>query len=195
MKPHQRAFHGFARPLLGVAAAISVATLASFAHADQFIGPISEEAANHRGPCGPDEGISGMMCTGRYCDNLYIYCESLSPGIIDNDAPTYNGTWADSLPGMPSDCGEDGIAIGVLCRDSYCGSVELLCKPLLRHFDAQGPVTCSTGLPYFSDEQPFCWLSGADGVGGSFLNALECTGNHCDNMYASSGIFGPTRGH
>ena len=187
MKPYRSSHHRSASLALSAAIIVWAVTLAPLSHADQFIGPISEETANHRGPCGVDQAITGMQCTGSYCDNLYIYCAD-SPGLIDNSAPAFFGGWVTAVWQGYSDCGVDGVAVGVECFGSYCSWLRLVCKPLLRRFDGHGNYTCSTGLQYFSDEEPFCSFNG------SYLQELGCNGDYCDNVFPITANYLPSRG-
>lgn len=147
------------------------------------VGPISDESSHNRDRCPLNQGIFGMQCTGRYCDNIYLYCDRLPANVtldyehqwrtdwFSEESPNSWG-WCDSgnfhpLPGEP---GLPGIVTGIACSNDYCDNMQLECTALKTgHF-----TTWATGATFSDEDVAKFWSSPLVGLG--------CTGRYCDNL-------------
>jgi hypothetical protein len=154
----------------------------SSAVVDSWIGPFSEEDGMNAGGCGTaNVAVTRALCTGKYCDNISLYCEkvpagtSLAPGFGTPWISEESDEWGDrnvaycEAPGTGT---INGIMNGILIEGQYADDIALHCGRV-----KTGTLTnCSwTG-----------WTSEEDGVldfgNGRFAAGVACRGKYCDQM-------------
>lgn len=151
-----------------------------------------------------DEAAVGFNCTGQFCDNISMLCETFNSGISllpssDYWTPWFSeetgpsggdvGTTGDPLnagicrshvPGV-IDTGPPGVMSGAHCSGKYCDNMQLECDAPVKYNGAGTPVLatatrCHTAGPY-SEE------NGAQDFGANqYITAITCTGKYCDNL-------------
>jgi len=76
--------------------------------------------------CG-DNLVTGMRCTGGYCDNIRLRCSSQR--FDTGNRRWQNWTWDGNF--IPSArCGYNQVITGVACKDSWCGKISIECTTL-----------------------------------------------------------------
>jgi len=111
--------------------------------------------------------ISGMDCSGRYCDKVRLGCD-YSVG-MDHGASHRNSWFSDDSESV---CSSGQFVTAVQCKGRYCDDMRITC----------------TSVP--STRQSNCrWLGRfSDGSGqqvfpeGARLTGLACTGRYCDDL-------------
>jgi hypothetical protein len=158
------------------------AMLACFGTLPAFAKPISEETPPTS--CG-NKLVTGIKCTGKYCDNIAPICGSSVHEIYDIrwsgfvseegsavascnvSNPYERGDWPD---------GEPAFITGFSCKGKYCDNVALECVALRDAFPASlGGKSCMwTG--WVSEETPTLRFKK------NFAAIrMSCKGKYCDN--------------
>jgi len=149
-----------------------------------------------------NESAVGFGCSGSYCDNIRLLCEThqsgmtmdpssqtltawfseegaLPPGIGSNQPTANQGVCRFFVPGT-IDSFRPGVVGGAHCSGSYCDNLQLECELPVK-FDSAGtavPATadsCHSVGPY-SEEQ------GSQDFGANqYIYSVTCTGSYCDN--------------
>jgi hypothetical protein len=121
--------------------------------------------------CPNGQAVQGIDCTGDYCDNLALYCETTG-------RTSGYSTWVPYFSEEGSGTADEGHCnssdmwvSGINCKGSYCDDLTLRCTQLINSW----PGTCWWS-GWFSEEQaPFY------ATGGAFIKGVECDGDYCDN--------------
>jgi len=150
-----------------------------------------------------DEAAVGFGCSGSYCDNIRMLCETFNNGITLLPSSDYHTAWF-SEEGAPSgDIGSTGdpanggfcestltgtidsfqpaVMSGAHCSGKYCDNMQLECDKPVKYDGAGTPVQatptrCRTAGP-FSDE------NGSQDFGANqYISSITCTGKYCDNL-------------
>lgn len=149
-----------------------------------------------------DEAAVGFGCSGQYCDNIRMLCETFNDGISLNPSSDYHTAWF-SEEGLPPDVGTTGIPpnmgvcesgitgtidstqpsvmSGAHCTGKYCDNMQLECDTPVKYNTAGTPVQatptrCRSAGP-FSEE------NGSQDFGANqYVSAILCTGKYCDNL-------------
>jgi hypothetical protein len=135
--------------------------------------PISEETPP--ATCARGSFISGIRCTGRYCDNIQISCArfrdaALGPGIWT--------AWVSEEQGSRA-CPQKHLIAGLKCRGKYCDNISLYCVEV-KNMRAD---SCRD-TRYVSEERggSLSFLEGIDVAGQMrFARSMRCSGRYCDN--------------
>jgi hypothetical protein len=137
----------------------------------ETLGPISEETPP--ATCNPGAFISGIRCTGSYCDNITISCAPFRGAALGRASWT---AWVSEEQGL-RECPPNHLIAGLACRGSYCDNVSLFCVEVTN----MRAVNCSN-TPYVSEENGGT-LSFFSDVAGQmvFARAMRCSGRYCDN--------------
>ena len=160
---------------------------------------ISEENGGPWAFCGPtNQAISGVRCSGSYCDNVSVRCETLPYGITmqhfsvsetfseeDNGIGTTSSEgwyrYDDSNSHVCKWAGSSGIMTGFRCQGRYCDNITLECATPMTHFAGvtePAELTDCSWSAYYSEEDP--WF--AYGVGANrYISGVRCQGRYCDN--------------
>ena len=112
--------------------------------------------------------ISGMECSGRYCDSVRLGCDySLGS---DHVSSRWKGWFSDTSESL---CDKGQFVTAVQCKGRYCDDLRLSCSSV--------PSTLVQSncrwLGWFSDgsgKQVF--------LEGTRLTGLACTGRYCDDL-------------
>jgi hypothetical protein len=87
----------------------------------QVLGPISEETPP--AVCWAGWFVSGIRCTGRYCDKIEITCTKI---------PGARTPWVSEESSSPAWCGPGpNLIAGFACNGSCCNNISLYCVPLV----------------------------------------------------------------
>jgi hypothetical protein len=121
--------------------------------------------------CPNGQAVQGVDCTGGYCDNVAIYCETTGR------ASGYS-TWVPYFSEEGSGTADEGHCLGadmwltgVNCRGTYCDDLTLRCTQLTNSSGG----TCWWSGWYSEEQAPFY------ATGGAFIKGIECDGDYCDN--------------
>ena len=114
--------------------------------------------------------ISGMECSGRYCDSVRLGCDySLGS---DHVSSRWKGWFSDG-DNSKSLCDKGQFVTAVQCKGRYCDDLRLSCASVPSSLVQSN----CRWLGWFSDEngkQVF--------PEGTRLTGLACTGRYCDNL-------------
>lgn len=136
--------------------------------ADDWTASTSEEEGDASPAVCSSGLVSGLRCSGRYCDNIALKCNnSLSPG---------HRAWSSYISDEGSTevvCPDGRFVDGVRCTGRFCDNVSVRCAEAP---DLQ-PNSCYWA-PSLSEEN-----SGTIDFGsGTYLKGLRCSGRYCDNV-------------
>jgi hypothetical protein len=149
---------------LVVAGLLLLAPLQGFA--DFWTGYTSEEYPPAR--CHQGGIMSGVACTGGYCDNMALLCSQTSyPYALRFWSPYISEEAPNSYI-----CPSGGFITALDCNGGYCDNLAVECTPLVN----RGRRACYwTGS--ISEE-------GAELIfpAGYYAAGLRCTGRYCDNV-------------
>jgi hypothetical protein len=160
---------------------------------------VSEEGGGPASICTAwDEAAVGVGCSGRYCDNVRLLCETLPFNITLDPATDYwtnyfseehddlaqwqsSGwyPWSDENYRICHRTTTAGLVSGITCQGSYCDNVAIECtKPVKYVGDTRYAVdvTNCSWTPWQSEEQgsrDFGW--------NRYITGVECQGSYCDN--------------
>lgn len=192
----------FFRVALVFNAFVVAAIVAKNAHAGHYWTQwVSEE---HGGPpvscSASNEASAGFACSGNYCDNIAILCNTLPFNLTLNPASVYwtpsfseedSGIASQSSEGWYRNDGDTyevchrsahpGLVIGTRCKGSNCDNISLKCaQPILWRYGKQYPVrrvkNCGwTG--WFSEERQGIVEFGSN----RYITGVRCQGRYCDN--------------
>jgi hypothetical protein len=141
--------------------------------AAESLGPISEETPP--AICDPGAFISGIRCTGGWCDNIQISCARF------RNATLGRGSW---MPWVSEEqgrreCPPNHLVAGLACRGSNCDNISLYCLEVTN----MRADSCRD-TRYVSEEQggSLSFLEGIDVAGQMiFARSVRCSGRYCDN--------------
>jgi hypothetical protein len=148
-----------------------IAVMAWRPAAADSLGPISEETPP--ATCNPGSFISGIHCTGSYCDNVAISCALFRGAALGQASWT---AWVSEEQGL-RECPQNHLIAGLACRGRYCDNLSLYCVEVTN----MRAVNCSNTREV-SEEQGGR-LSFFSDVAGQmvFARAMRCSGRYCDN--------------
>ncbi|WP_196158542.1 NPP1 family protein [Reinekea sp. G2M2-21] len=116
--------------------------------------------------CTGDRVVTGIQCSGRYCDNKRLKCCSL-PSVTPHGGQWTSNWISEESPN--SWAWDDAALVGLSCSGRYCDNLKLI---LRNHLAPAGSWTKA-----FSEEQ---------GLGqcakGSYVAGIRCTGDYCDDL-------------
>jgi hypothetical protein len=136
--------------------------------ADDWTASTSEEQGEASPAICGSELVSGLRCSGRYCDNVALKCSrqevlgerSWSPYISDEG----NGQFI---------CPDGRFVDGVRCSGRYCDNLSVRCAEA-----PQLEAKRCYWAPAISEEN-----SGTIDFGsGTYLKGVRCSGRYCDNV-------------
>jgi hypothetical protein len=189
----------FASSLLAVAALLG----ASSAHAALYwTNWVSEEGGGPVTYCANwDESAVGLGCSGNYCDNVRLLCETLPNGMALNPATDSYSKWfseeefqedyvvingvdwynhfGDNFHVCQYPGAKPGVVAGIHCSGRYCDNVQLECVQPAKHdgssFVPAGATSCAWSA-WYSEEQ-----GSVDFGANRYITGVECSGSFCDN--------------
>lgn len=167
VRPARRPPRPSALRLLGalvVAGLLLLAPLESFA--DFWTGYTSEEYPPVR--CHQGGLMSGVACTGRYCDNMALLCSQTSYAyalrfwspFISEEAPN------------SFICPNGGFITALDCNGRYCDNLAVECAPLVN----RGRTACYWTAAISEEGAELLFPAG------DYAAGLRCTGRYCDNV-------------
>jgi hypothetical protein len=148
------------------------------AHAQYWTPRVSEETPPQS--CGPNNEdnlvlVSDIWCAGRYCDDMYLLCESpttTGPGVAPGIP--YRTIW--KLPVSeeqgPSICPDNSYMSGIKCIGRYCGAIQIECTY------TSGRTDNCQWSPQFSEEQGDTPRPSPN----AYIHGIQCLGSNCDNI-------------
>src|SRR5262245_38786767 len=148
-----------------------IAVMAWRPAAADSLGPISEETPP--ATCNPGSFVSGIRCTGSYCDNVAISCTPFRGAALGQANWT---PWVSEEQGRRW-CPQNHLIAGLACRGRYCDDLSLYCVEVTN----MRAVNCSDTREV-SEEQGGT-LSFFSDVAGQmvFARSMRCSGSYCDN--------------
>ena len=136
----------------------------------------SEESSSGQA-CPAGYVVTGIRCSGRYCDNKQLHCCML-PGLTVSGSAQYSRYFSEEGVNFSKKNGE--VVVGMRCSGRYCDNISLLTRIV------QGKRGIWT-TP-FSEE--------GNGEGncsfGSYVSGVRCTGRYCDNLSLYCEVFSET---
>jgi hypothetical protein len=137
----------------------------------ESLGPISEETPP--ATCNPGSFISGIRCTGSYCDNMTISCALFRGAALGRASWA---AWVSEEQGR-RECPQNHLIAGLACRGSNCDNVSLYCVEVTN----MQAVNCSSTREV-SEEHGGQLSFFSDAAGQRvFARAMKCSGKYCDN--------------
>jgi hypothetical protein len=123
--------------------------------------------------CGHGQVVQGLDCTGKYCDNVALYC-------TNTGRATGWGTWLPYFSEEGSGAANEGHCAagdmwmtGLGCSGSYCDNVSMQCSQMIGSWTGG----CLWSPQWYSEEQaPFY------APHGYYIKGIKCGGSYCDNM-------------
>lgn len=186
---------------LGIALAMTLGSVASPADAALYWTPwVSEEGGGPATQCNAwNEAAVGFGCSGSYCDNVRLLCETMPfSTTLDSSTDYWTGwfseehdsysTWYSSgwYPWANENyrvChntdSQPGIVSGIRCNGSYCDNISIECAQAIKNvgfFTWDVGVTNCSWSGWYSEEQgsvDFGW--------NRYITGVECSGSRCDN--------------
>ena len=111
--------------------------------------------------------VSQARCSGKYCDNIGLYC-------TPTGGTAGGATWTSYFSEEGTNyryCGAGSWVTGVACTGKYCDNISLQCRSV-----TGTPVNCYwTG--WMSEENGGTLSFGA----GYYARGVQCSGSYCDN--------------
>lgn len=110
--------------------------------------------------------VSGMWCSGSYCDGMFLLCDGSSRA-------TGFRRWLGfvSEESGSAVCNEHEYVTGLDCNNSYCDNISIECTGI------SGGANGCQWSPWFSEEQGG-WYPPA----GTYVHGVRCSGSYCDNV-------------
>jgi len=160
---------------------------------------VSEESGGPWAECAyQDLAVSGIQCSGGYCDNVRVRCETLpfgtlmmnynTSGWFSEENSGYSTTTSEgwyrydtSYSHVCNYAGASGIVTGIHCSGSHCDSVELECATPSRLVNGVWqpvPLVDCTWSSLHSEEQP---AYGSPEGSNRFITGVSCHGSYCDD--------------
>ncbi len=159
---------------------------------------ISDETGGFAYCASTTEAVAGVRCSGSYCDNVGIRCQTLPTNITvtgNHHSDTfseegYYGTnsttgWyqSDSDNSHVCNWGKEspGIVTGMRCSGSYCDNITLECatpRALVNGTVERVRFTGCYWTGYYSEEDP--WVSW-DPSQEKYIAGVQCSGSYCDD--------------
>jgi hypothetical protein len=143
--------------------------------AAESLGPISEETPP--AICDPGAFISGIRCTGGWCDNIQISCARFRNAILGRGSWM---PWVSEEGGGRRECPPNHLIAGLTCRGSNCDNISLYCVEVT---NMRADSCRDTRFVSEEGGGSLSFLEGIDVAGQMlFARSMRCTGRFCDNM-------------
>jgi hypothetical protein len=148
-----------------------------------WLGPISDDSGiNYRSFSQANIAATNGYCSGRYCDNMYLYGSVLPTGVTTGAENPTGLFISEESPNNASFCVNaqgylNGVVTGLAASGGYSDNIELLCSPL--SFSGGHYWNSCKWTNWFSEENggyATGWSAGYYAVG------LTCNGSNCDNI-------------
>jgi hypothetical protein len=119
--------------------------------------------------CNSGQAVTGVRCTGSYCDNIGAYCGAVGTSTTTSRSWT---SFVSEEGGGTRYCPGSGIMTGLACNGRYCDNISLECTT----FSGVTPRFCYwTG--WVSEEYGGTLLFPS----GQYAAGMQCGGSYCDN--------------
>ena len=193
-------FHCSFRAALALIAIVGTSFVTTNAHAELYWTPwVSEENGGPPTYCGVwNEASVGFACSGGYCDNVSLLCETLPFNATLNSASEYwTAFFSEEDRGVSSvtsegwyrydgdnyevchRSGNPGLVSGIKCKGSYCDNISLKCaQPIKWKNGISYPVQVNNcqWSGWYSEEQ-----RSVDFGPNRYITGVRCQGGYCDN--------------
>lgn len=117
----------------------------------------------------------GFQCTGGWCDNIRLLCDSF-PGTLGALQP-WTPFFSEENPAHACS-GLDEWIVGIQCRGWWCDEIRFRCRKGTQAGARTVERSSCGGTAVVSEETPPMSLEGT----GRFLVGLDCDGGFCDNV-------------
>ena len=135
--------------------------------------PSTSEEAGENSPARCESRlVSGLKCSGRYCDDVSLQCGDQLPLETKSWSPYFS---EESKEGYTCPNGE--FIQGVRCHGKYCDSLSVQCA---RDLNAESEPKGCYWKPDLSEENGGTLEFGQ----GTHLKGLRCRGKYCDGLQA-----------
>jgi hypothetical protein len=193
---------GRLRAVLGALLAGSCLTLAAHADASLYWTTwVSEENNGPWSACfAANEAASGFGCSGKYCDNVRLQCETLNGGMTLNPSSATTNWFSEERSDFCNNitgCGDSGscqfgqigtidslipgVVNGVHCSGKNCDNVQFLCGMPVKYDSAGKQHQAFTDYCFSSG--PISEEQGSIDFGPNYYaTSASCTGKYCDNL-------------
>ncbi|WP_437311946.1 hypothetical protein [Sorangium sp. So ce388] len=118
--------------------------------------------------CASAQLISGVECSGNYCDNIRVDC-----------VPTAGSFGASSWTAFFSEegtnyriCGANQWVTGIACTGHFCDNISLECTTV----NGKSVGRCSWSTDHSDESGPY------QAPAGWYVRGVRCRGAFCDNM-------------
>jgi hypothetical protein len=138
----------------------------------------------------------GFGCSGKYCDNVRLLCETLPFGATPDYTTSYwtslfseetdgFSTWSsegwyhydgDNYEVCHATDNYPGFVTSILCNGSYCDNIALQCVQAKKSGGIPVHVTSCGWTGWYSEEQ-----GSVDFGYNRYITGVECQGSYCDN--------------
>ena len=139
----------------------------------ESLGPVSEE--DPPAVCDSGSFVTGIQCTGKYCDNIKISCSRFPDADLGSTEWT---PWISEEKGTRH-CSTNRYIAGLACKGKYCDNLSLYCVELknYRAFSCFDTRTISE-----EGGGSLSFLEGVDKAGQRMVaKSIRCSGGYCDN--------------
>jgi hypothetical protein len=158
-----------------VGLAVMGAMLASVVRADSgWMPPFTDGLGDVN--CPTSQRIEATHCTGRYCDNIELYCGSVSSPYGPIELEIYFSDEADAATcsfSPENDPNNWLVLTGMGCTGDYCDNMHIICRR-----PASGSTLSSCAwTPWVSEEG-----GGYNLFWDKSARAAQCSGDYCDAM-------------
>ena len=184
----------------GMAVALSLMAPVAPTSAELYWTPwVSEENGGPASICTAwNEAAVGFGCSGRYCDNVRLLCETLPFGTTLEPTTDYwtayfseehddieviqHHTWypySDEHYRVCHSASTGGLVSGIKCQGRYCDNIAIECTQPVKYVDGTRYAVALTDCSWTawqSEEQgsmDFGW--------NRYITGVECQGSYCDN--------------
>jgi hypothetical protein len=118
--------------------------------------------------CGDDRVVTGIECSGRYCDSKRLKCCNVANVVPFGSSWENNSSISEESPNSYSN--DNAVMVGLKCSGSYCDNLT----PIMRNNSAG---QSGSWVPYFSEEQGL-----GECPAGSYVAGIACSGSYCDSL-------------
>lgn len=89
--------------------------------------------------CPQNQLVSRIKCTGDNCDDMEVHCSPIvDDWELDSNMAYTDWNGGEWNGGEAKDCGTDRFVSGIICKDPWCGSIQLVCVKAKRYAPSIG---------------------------------------------------------
>lgn len=116
--------------------------------------------------CPQGTAMMGIRCSGRFCDNVSMYCDDY-PGLT---GASYWTTYFSEEGSNYRACANDEVVTGMQCAYRFCDRIRFRCTRT-----TQSLGSCAWSGQISEENSPLI------GSSGRFVQGISCRGSYCDN--------------